>query len=47
MRLIFDTETTDRKDGEIIEAGWISLGDLAPEPEISGEAEYEYEGGLF
>lgn len=31
--IIFDTETTDKKDGEIIEAAWIYLG---AEPDLCG-----------
>lgn len=36
MILIFDTETTDKKDGEIIEAAWVSLcpDPIGPEPAI-------------
>lgn len=32
MILIFDTETTDRKEGEIIEAAWMELGPIFNDP---------------
>lgn len=35
--LIFDTEQTDRKEGEIIEAAWLRL---APQPDLFGGSDH-------